>query len=131
MLHYFLDYGCFLLGSALYVLGKCAEYKKLAKQHPDQSVNFNLNDFFNEEWINLTRFYIGGVALIIFMPMLIGDGFVELKGADGAVLLSLELKEALMPFYFLTAYGGNSALFAVFGKYKTTFMNKVGVEDNP
>lgn len=129
MLHYLLDYGAFLLGSILYILGKISDYKDMAKANPDPKVVYDTRHFLNNEWINFARLIIGGIALVIFMPMLIGGASVDIKSTEGAVIANLEMKTLLAPFYFLTGYSGSSGLFAIFGKYKKTLLNRVGVQD--
>jgi len=130
MLHYLLDYGAFLLGSVLYVLGKIGDYKEMAKANPDPKIVYDTKHFMNEEWINFARLIIGGVALVIFMPMLIGGANVDIKSTEGVVITNLEMKTLLAPFYFLVGYSGSSGLFAILGKYKKTLLNRVGVNDN-
>lgn len=129
MLHYLLDYGSFLLGSILYILGKVSDYKAMAKANPDPNVVYDTKHFLNDEWINFARLIIGGIALVIFMPMLIGGASVDIKSTEGTVITNLEMKTLLAPFYFLTGYSGSSGLFAIFGKYKKTLLNRVGVQD--
>jgi hypothetical protein len=127
---YLLGYGSFVLGAVLFLLGKADNYKKMAKANPDPKIIYSTKNFLSEESINLARLFIGGVALVIFAPMLIGGVTVDVKNTTGNVIATLPLKAALAPFYFLTAYAGNSALFAFFGKYKKTLMNGVGVDDD-
>lgn len=127
MLNYLLGYGAFVLGSLLYLLGKIQDYKKQAK--PINGMEFNMTYFWMDEWINIVRLYIGGVALVIFLPMLIGGATVDIKNTSGAVITTLALKATLIPMYFILGFSGNSALFSLFGKYKKTFLNQLGVED--
>jgi hypothetical protein len=129
MLHYLLDYGSFLLGSILYILGKIQEYKAMAKANPDPKIVYDRKHFIEDEWINFARILIGGIALVIFMPMLIGGATVDIKSAEGNVITNIEMKTILAPFYFLVGYSGSSGLFAVLGKYKKTLFNRVGVDD--
>lgn len=130
MIHYILDYGAFLLGSVLYILGKIQEYKLMAKANPNPKVIYDTKHFLSDEWINFARLIIGGIALVIFMPMLIGGASVDIKSTEGAIITNLEMKTLLAPFYFLVGYSGSSGLFAIFGKYKKTLLNRVGVQDN-
>lgn len=130
MIHYLLDYGAFLLGGVLYVLGKIQDYKEMAKANPDPKVIYDTKHFLNDEWINFVRLGVGGIALVIFMPMLIGGASVDIKSTDGIVITNLDMKTLLAPFYFLTAYSGTSGVLGVFGKYKKTLLNRVGVSDN-
>lgn len=129
MLHYLLDYGSFALGAFLHILGKMQKYKELAEANPNPDVVFNHKTMFSKEWINITRLMIGGIALIIFMPMLIGGASVDIKSTEGQVIANLALQTVLAPFYFFVAYAGNSALFSLFGKYEKTLLNRVGVND--
>lgn len=129
MLHYLLDYGSYLLGGILYILGKIEDYKKMAKANPDPKVVYNTKHFLSDEWVNLTRLMIAGVGLVIFMPMLIGGASVDIKSTDGVVIANLDMKTLLAPFYFLTAFSGTSGVLGVFGKYKKTLLNRVGVDN--
>lgn len=130
MIHYLLDYGCFGLGVFLYLLAKVEDYKKMADSNPDPKVVYDRKHFINDEWINFTRLAIGGIALIAFTPMLTGGASVDIKSTEGVVIANIEMKTLLMPFYFLTGYSGSSGLFALFGKYKKTLFNRVGVDDS-
>lgn len=130
MLHYLIDYGCFALGVILYMLAKIDEYKKMAAANPDPKIKYDRNHFISDEWINFTRLAIGGIALILFTPMLTGGASVDIKSTEGVVIANIEMKTLLMPFYFLTGYSGSSGLFAFFGKYKKTLFNRVGVDDS-
>jgi len=129
MIHYLIDYGCFALGVVLYMLAKIDEYKKMAEANPDPKIKYDRDHFISAEWINFTRLAIGGIALILFTPMLTGGASVDIKSTEGVVIANVEMKTLLMPFYFLTGYSGSSGLFAFFGKYKKTFFNRVGVDD--
>ncbi len=129
MLHYFIDYGSFLLGAALYVLGKIQDFKKMAEANPNPDVQYDTKHMLNKEWVNLARLFIGGVALVIFMPMLIGGTTVDIKNATGNVVTSLTMSTVLTPFYFLVGYAGLSGLLAIFGKYKETLLKQVGIDD--
>lgn len=129
ILHYAFGYGAFLLGAVLYALSKVQEYKDMAEANPDPKVVYNTRNFIKKEVINFLRLFIGGIALVVFMPMLIGGATVDIKSSEGQVITNLELKSVLIPLYFLTGYAGNSALFSLFGKYKKTLLNRVGVED--
>lgn len=130
ILNYILGYLSFLLGILLYLLAKVSEYKKMAKQNPNPDIRFSMKSFWNDEWINFARVLIAGVALVLFMPMLIGGSMVELKNNEGGVIASFALRAVLIPFYFFVGYSGNSAVFAIFGKYKKTLLNQVGVDDS-
>ena len=130
MTHYLLDYGAFLLGASLYILGKVQEFKTMAEANPDPKIVYNTKRMFQKEWINMARLLIGGVALVIFMPMLIGGTTVDIKNYSGNVITTLAMSTILTPFYFLVGYAGLSGLLAVFGKYKKTLLNQVGVDSN-
>lgn len=130
MLQYFLDYGCFLLGCVLYLLGKIKEYKQMADANPDPNIVHSNKKLLSDEWINIAQLLIGGVALIIFAPKLIGGISVDIKNVSGQVVANVAMQTLLMPFYFLMGYAGNSALFSFFGKYKKTLLNQVGVDSN-
>lgn len=126
-MNYLLGYGAFVLGSLLYLLSKIRDYKKQAK--PVTGMEFSLKQFWKDELINIVQLYLGGVALVIFLPMLIGGSTVDLKNTSGNVVTTLTLKESLIPMYFILGFSGNSALFSLFGKYKKTFLNQLGVDD--
>lgn len=126
---YLFGYGSFLLGAVLYVLAKIQEFKEMADSNPNPTINFSTKKMFSKEWINFTRLLIGGIALVLFMPMLVGGTMVDIKNTEGAIVTTLSMETLLIPFYFFVGYSGNSALFALFGKYKKTLLNKVGVED--
>jgi len=129
MLNYFLGYGAFVLGSVLYLLSKIRDFKKQAKPIP--GMEFSYKQFWSDELINIIQLYVGGIALVIFLPMMIGGATVDIKSTSGAVITSLALKATLIPMYFILGWSGNSALFSLFGKYKKTFLNQLGVEDEP
>lgn len=130
MWHYLIDYGSFLLGAVLYILGKVQEFKEMADSNPDPKVIYGTGRMLSKEWVNLTRLLIGGIALVIFMPMLIGGTTVDIKNTSGNVVTTLTMATVLTPFYFLVGYAGLSGLLAVFGKYKKTLLHQVGVDDN-
>ncbi len=129
MLTYLFGYAAFLLGAILYVLGKVQEYKEMAEANPDPKIIYSTKKFMNKEIINFIRLCLGGIALVILMPMLIGGATVDLKSAEGAVIATVTLKSALIPLYFVTGLGGTATLFSMFGKYKKTLLSRVGVED--
>lgn len=129
-LHYVLDYGCFALGAVLYILSKVQEYTEMAEANPDPNVNYSTKKFLKKEIINFIRLFIGGIALVIFSPMLIGGAVVEVQNAQGAVMFSVSMKSALMPLYFTIGLGGTALLFSVLGRYKKTLMNKLPPEEN-
>lgn len=130
MLNYFLGYGSFLLGAFLYFLGKVQEYKDMAEANPNPKIEYSTKNFLNKEWINYLRLLIGGIALILFMPKLIGGTSVDIKNISGQVVTTLAMQTILLPLYFFIGYSGNSVLFTLFGKYKKTLLNQVGVESN-
>lgn len=130
MISYLIDYGSFLLGAALYILGKISEFKQMAEANPDPKIVYDFRHLVSKEWINFTRLLLGGVALIIFLPMLIGGATVDIKSTEGVIIATLSLEALLRPFYFFVAYSGLSALLSVFGKYKKTLLSRVGVDSN-
>lgn len=129
-LHYVLDYGCFALGAVLYILSKIQEYKDMAELNPNPKVVYNARNYFNKEVINFVRLFLGGIALVIFSPMLIGGAVVEVQNAQGAVMFSVSMKSALMPLYFTVGLGGTALLFSVLGRYKKTLLSKLPPEEN-
>lgn len=128
-MNYLIDYGAFLLGALLYILGKAQKFKELGEANPDPNVEFSWNKMFKKEYINYTRLLLGGVALVFFGPKLIGGATVDIKSTEGAVITTLTLESLLAPFCFLMGFAGNSALFNFFGKYEKTLLNRVGVDD--
>ena len=102
--------------------------KELADANPDPKVAFNWRKMWDKEYINVFMLLLGGVALIIFAPHLIGGATVDIKSTEGAVITTLALQSILDPFYFLVGLAGPSALFNFFGKYEKTLFNRVGVD---
>lgn len=129
MLHFFLDYGAFLLGAVLYLLSKVGEYRQMAEANTDPKIIYSFGNLLKKEGVNIARLLIGGIALVIFLPLLIGGATVDIKSTEGAIITSMAIKSVLAPMYFFIGYSGNSALFSLFGKYKKTLLNRVGVED--
>lgn len=130
MIHYIIDYGAFLLGTTLYILLKAKKLKEIGEANPDPNVAFNWIKFRDKEYINLAILLLGGVALVIFTPMLIGGATVEIKSTEGNVVANISLQTLLAPFYFLMAMAGPSALLNFFGTYEKTLLNRVGVNPN-
>lgn len=128
---YLWSYSAFVGGMIMYLLSKIADYKKTAKSNPNPALRFSMRDFWADEWINLVRMLVAGIALVIFLPMLVGEGTIDMKTSTGTTYATFAIKKALIPAYFFIAYSGNSAVFAIFGKYKKTFLNQLGVEDEP
>lgn len=129
-LHYVIGYALFALGAFLYCLGKVQEFKDMAEANPDPKIVYNSKRFFNKELINFIRLFVGGIGLVIIMPMMIGGTIVEIKNSEGAVLTSISLKSALMPFYFVVGLGGTSLLLSIFGRYRKTLLSRLPAEDN-
>jgi hypothetical protein len=127
--NYVLGYLAFSLGSTIYLITKIQEYRKTAKANPNPNFVFSMKDFWSDEWLNVLKLQLGGIALVLFLPILIGGTTVDIKNTAGAVVTSFALKVALMPMYFVLGYSGNSAVFALFGKYKKTFVNQMGIDD--
>lgn len=128
ILNYTLGYVAFLFGMLIYLLGKINEYKKLAKAHPNPLVNFSLSKLWSSEWANVIQVLLGGLALVIFLPMLIGNYQVDFKSSSGAIIATVNLKAVLIPLYFFIGYSGNSAVFMILGKYKKELISKIGGE---
>lgn len=129
ILHYAIGYALFVLGAVLYCLAKVQEYKDMAEANPDPKIIYNTRRFLNKEMINFIRLFLGGIALVIMMPMLIGGTVVEIKNSEGSLLTSISLKSALMPFYFVVGLGGTSLLFSIFGRYRKTLLSRLPPED--
>ncbi len=130
MINLLVGFGAFVFGSILYLLSKIKEYKLMAEANTNPSVVYSLKNFLNKEWINILQLYIGGAALVVFLPMLIGGATVDIKTTSGAVLSTFALKAILIPVYFILGYSGNSAVFNVFGKYKKTLLDPIGGNDS-
>jgi hypothetical protein len=129
MLNYVFGYLAFVFGSIFYILTKISEYKQMAEANPDPKVNYSLKSLLDKEWINIAKLYLGGIALVWFLPYMIGGVNAEISNASGVVLATFSLKAVLAPLYFFVGYSGNSALFAIFGKYKKTLLKQVGVDE--
>lgn len=128
MVHYLLDYACFALGFLLFILRKIKDYKALAKANPNPNVIYDRKHFINDELVNFIMIAIGGIALVIFTPMMTGGAAIDIKNSEGSVIVAnLEIKAVLMPLYFFIGYSGS--LFAFFGKYEKTLLRGVGVDD--
>lgn len=130
MINFLVGFGAFVFGSILYLLSKIKEYKLMAEANTNPSVVYSLKNFLNKEWINILQLYIGGAALVVFLPMLIGGATVDIKTSSGSVLSTFALKAVLIPMYFILGYSGNSAVFNVFGKYKKTLLDPIGGNDS-
>lgn len=130
MINLLVGFGAFVFGSILYLLSKIKEYKLMAEANTNPSVVYSLKNFLNKEWINILQLYIGGAALVVFLPMLIGGATVDIKTSSGSVLSTFALKAVLIPMYFILGYSGNSAVFNVFGKYKKTLLDPIGGNDS-
>ena len=130
MINLLVGFGAFVFGSILYLLSKIKEYKLMAEANTNPSVVYSLKNFLNKEWINILQLYIGGAALVVFLPMLIGGATVDIKTSSGSVLSTFALKAILIPMYFILGYSGNSAVFNVFGKYKKTLLDPIGGNDS-
>jgi hypothetical protein len=128
MIQYILGYGVFLLGSAIFVLAKAQKLKQIAEANPDPKVSFSWRKMWDKEYINVIMVLLGGIALIIFAPHLIGGATVDIKSTEGTVITTLELQSILDPFYFLVGLAGPSALFGFFGRYEKTLFNRVGLD---
>jgi hypothetical protein len=128
MLHYLLDYGAFQLGAIMYILLKAKKLKELGEANPDPNVAFNWTKFRDKESINIAILLLGGIALVIFTPLLIGGATVDIKSTDGGVVATLALQTLLAPFYFLMGLAGPSALLNYFGSYEKTLLNRMGVD---
>lgn len=128
---YLWGYAAFIGGIVLHLLSKIADYRKTAKSNPNPDFKFSMKDFWADEWLNLVRMLVAGIALVIFLPMLVGEGTIDMKTSTGTIYATFAIKKALIPAYFFIAYSGNSAVFAIFGRYKKTFLNQLGVEDEP
>jgi len=129
-MQYLLGYACFLLGAFLHILGKIQEYKKMAKANPDPKINYSTKAFFSDEAINFAWLLTAGIALVIFLPMLAGSITVQFVNSSNVVVAKGEFRTLLLPAFFFIGYGGNSALLNLYGKYKNTFLNSVGVQSN-
>lgn len=127
--NYLIGYGAFLLGATIYLLSKVKEYKQMAEANPDPKVVFSSKKFLSTEKLNFVQLLLGGIALIAFLPTLINGQTIQFVNSKDIVVGQLPLESALTPMYFLMGWSGNSALFALFGKYKKTFLNQAGVDE--
>lgn len=130
MLHYLLDYSAYLLGAVLWILIKAKKLKELGEANPDPTIAFNWNKYVSKEYINFIILLLGGIALVVFAPALIGGTTVDIKSTEGAVVASMALQTLLAPFEFLMGLAGPSALLNFFGSYEKTLLNRVGVREN-
>lgn len=128
MIQYAFGYGWFLLGAALHILIKIRDYKAMAEANPDPKVIYSAKSLLDKEWINIAIMLVGGVALVLLMPKLVGGSAVDIKNITGQVVATIAMQTLLMPLYFFIGYSGNSALFALFGTYKKTLLNQIGVD---
>ena len=132
MLQFLIGYGLFFLGSVIYLLIKARDYKQLADKVPNSDVQATFKDFWNKEWINMFILWLAGIAVVLFLPQLIGGSTVDLKSAAGNVITTVSLKTALTPMEFILGYSGNSVVFALLGKYKKSLLSQMGVDEkNP
>jgi hypothetical protein len=129
ILNYALGYLSFLLGMLIYLLGKMDDNRKLAEANPNPNVKASFKDMLSREWINLVRLAVAGLALVLFLPQLIGGTEVSFQNSHGVEIGKMAIKAALSPFYFLTAMSGSSAVFAIFGKYRKDLLKGIGVEE--
>lgn len=127
---FLIGYGAFTLGSLIYLLMKVNSFKRQAKSNPNPNFVFSAKDFFSDEWINIAVLWLGGIALVLFLPTLTGGTVVDIVNSKGVTMTSLPLKTALAPMEFMIGLGGNSTLFSLFGKYQKTFLNQLGVEQD-
>lgn len=130
MLDYLLDYGAFILGGILYILIKAKKLREIADANPDPKVAFSWTKFRDKESINIVIMLIGGIALVVFTPMMIGGATVDFKSTEGAVITTVALSTLLAPFCFLMGLAGPSALLNYFGSYEKTLFNRVGVNSD-
>lgn len=129
MIQYIIGFLIFFFGSLFYLLSKIKDYKALAEANTNSDVNFSFKTFIKKESLNLIQLYLGGLAIVIFLPYIIGGATVELKSANGGVISNFEVKEVLMPMYFMIGWAGNSAIINIFGKYKKTLLDPIGGND--
>lgn len=122
-------YGSFLFGMLIYLVGKAEDFKKLADANPNPNVKFSMADMFKKEGFTLVKMALGGLALVIFLPMLIGGSVVVFQNSHGDEIGRVAMKAAFIPLYFFVAMSGSSAVFAVLGKYRNDLMKGIGVED--
>lgn len=129
MLHYLLDYGAYLLGAALWILIKAKKLKEMGDANPNPDIVFSWNKYVSKEYINFIILLLGGIALVLFAPAMIGGATVDIKSTEGAVVASMALQTLLAPFEFLMGLAGPSALLNFFGSYEKTLLNRVGVNN--
>lgn len=119
-------YAVYILGAALFLLDVVAKYKKLAKANPNPSIVFNAHIFWQEEWVNIIKILLWGVALPFLLIPLTGMS-VTFHNTAGADLFTVSVKLILLPLYFICGYSGGRAQIAVAGQYKKAFYEKLGI----
>lgn len=115
---------------SIYILVKVKKLKELGEANPDPKVEFKWKKFLDREYINFAILLVGGIALIVFLPKLIGGASVDIKSTEGTVITNIALQTVLDPIYFLIGLAGPSALLNFFGTYEKTLLNRIGVSDN-
>jgi hypothetical protein len=126
VLNYFLGFAAFMFGMIIHILGKVQEFKSMAEANQDPKVVFSYKKLLDKEWINMVRAILGGIAIIVFLPMLIGDYKTQFLKEDGTVMFTMNLKALLIPLYFFIGYSGSSAIFNILGKYKKDLLANIG-----
>jgi hypothetical protein len=126
ILNYALGLLSFMFGMTIHILGKVQEFKQIAEANNDPSVTFSYKKLFNKEWINFVRAILGGIAIIIFLPMFIGDYKTQFVNHEGVVMFTVALKALLIPLHFFIGYSGSSAVFNILGKYKKDLLSNIG-----
>lgn len=128
-LQFLVNLAAFSFGSSFYLISKVKDYKAMADANTNPNVKYSAKEFLNKEALNLVQLYLGGIAIILFLPKLIGGATVDIKNMDGSVLWNFTLKEVLTPIYFFIGFAGNSAIFSILGKYKKELLNPIGGND--
>lgn len=128
MINYFIAYGVYLLGAALFLLDVVGKYKNIANANPNPNIVFNAKIFFNKEWVNIARILLLGVATMVLLIPLSGVD-VDFKNASGGVMFSTSVKVILLPLYLVFGWSGGKATIALAGKYKKDLYDKVGITD--
>lgn len=124
-----LAYGCYLLGAALYLLNVIEKYKKISEANPDPDIVFSVKYFWKQEWVNVVKILLIGVATPILLVPLNGIS-VDFKSVSGAVMFNTSVKVILMPLYLIIGWGGGQATIAIAGAYKKELYNKVGITES-
>jgi hypothetical protein len=129
-MNYLIGLALFTFGMVIYLLVKIRDYKQKAKAILDPTVKFHLDQFWDDELLNLIILFLSGAAVVAGLPFIIGGAVVKIETSAGGVLYTMPMRAALFPMDFILGFSGNQLVFAVIGKYKKTFFNQIGVDES-